>query len=333
MGSYSSRVNPAIVSRQEPQAFIPIYENPFSRGGPPPADQSQVDEYSHPINVQSSPPTDTLLDEALSSLGAAHDAFRREDFARALQLTDEALRRMPDDPMLHQFRALSLFALRRYEEAAATLHAVLAVGPGWDWTTMVSLYGNRDTYTRQLRLLEDYAEEDPRAPAARFVLAYHYLTTGYADEATGQWARVLALRPNDALSAGLIRELQPLRASNRDHVSRTPMISDSSGGAAGSAPAGKPGRLIGTWIARPAADTTITLVFQPRRRIVWKVRQQGRDREFAGFAIYQQRTLTISQDQDNSLVGTVHWQDEDHVTFKVLASRPGDPGLSFARSP
>jgi hypothetical protein len=31
---------------------------------------------------------------------------------------------MPDDPLLHQFRALALFALRRYEEAAAALYAV-----------------------------------------------------------------------------------------------------------------------------------------------------------------------------------------------------------------
>jgi hypothetical protein len=100
----------------------------------------------------------------------------------------------------------------------------------------------------------------------------------------------------------------------------------------GEAISGKPGKRVGTWIARPAADTTITLVFQPRGLIVWKVSQPGRDREFAGFAIYEQKILTLSQDQDNSLVGLVHWQDEDHFTFKVLASRPGDPGLTIAKS-
>jgi hypothetical protein len=76
----------------------------------------------------------------------------------------------------------------------------------------------------------------------------------------------------------------------------------------------------------------ITPIFQPRGQIVWNLSQPGHDREFAGFAIYQQRTLTVSQDQDNSLVGTVDRQDEHHFTFKVLASRPGDPGLSFAKS-
>ena len=44
-----------------------------------------------------------------------------------------------------------LFALKRYDEAAAALYAVLSVGPGWDWTTLISLYADPETYTQQLR--------------------------------------------------------------------------------------------------------------------------------------------------------------------------------------
>ena len=58
---------------------------------------------------------------------------------------------MPNDPTLHEFRRLVLFALDRYDEAAAALYAVLSVGPGWDWTTLISLYGDPETYTQQLR--------------------------------------------------------------------------------------------------------------------------------------------------------------------------------------
>jgi Flp pilus assembly protein TadD len=47
------------------------------------------------------------------------------DFARALRLTDLALRPHPNDPVLHEFRALCLFALGRYDKAAAALYAVL----------------------------------------------------------------------------------------------------------------------------------------------------------------------------------------------------------------
>jgi hypothetical protein len=37
---------------------------------------------------------------------------------------------MPRDAVLHEFRSLALFALQRYSESAAAIHAVLAVGPG-----------------------------------------------------------------------------------------------------------------------------------------------------------------------------------------------------------
>ena len=310
------------------------YDNPFYRGAPTPGEaRPRFDDYSRPINVQNPPPTETLLFEALASFGAARDAFRREDFSRALQKTEESLRLMPDDPMLQQFRALCLFALGRYEDAAAPLHAVLAVGPGWDWRTMVSVYGKRETYTRQLRLLEDAAEKPGAgAAAARFVLAYHYYTTGYADAALEQWGRVLGLQPDERVSAGLIRELQPARPRNGDQTARTPPIPGPSGSPAAASPSGKAGKLVGTWTANPAPDTTITLTFRPQGLIVWKVRQPGRDREFSGYAIYEQRILTLAMDQDNALVGTVSWQDEGRFTFKLLVSRPGDRGLTFAKS-
>ena len=41
--------------------------------------------------------------------------------------------------------------MRNYKEAAATLYAVLSVGPGWDWTTMIDLYPSEQVYESQLR--------------------------------------------------------------------------------------------------------------------------------------------------------------------------------------
>ncbi len=93
---------------------------------------------------------------------AGRQSFHNGDYAGALQQTDQALAKLPNDTTLHEFRALCLFALGRYDEAAATLYAVLSVGPGWDWTTLISLYPNVDAYTTQLRALEDYMQ----SPAA-----------------------------------------------------------------------------------------------------------------------------------------------------------------------
>ena len=49
---------------------------------------------------------------------------------------------------------LVLFALQRYDEASVALYAVLSIGPGWDWPTLVGLYPDVETYTAQLRALE-----------------------------------------------------------------------------------------------------------------------------------------------------------------------------------
>ena len=125
------------------------------------------------------------------------------------QLTDEALKVLPNDATLHEFRALVLFAVGKYDLAAGPLYAVLSVGPGWDWTTMAGLYPNIDVYTSQLRKLEAFISANPTSTAGRFVLAYHYLTQGHTDAAVGQFKEVVALAPQDTLSAQLVKQFSP----------------------------------------------------------------------------------------------------------------------------
>ncbi len=116
---------------------------------------------------------------------------------------------MPNDAALHEFRALCLFALQRYDESAATLYAVLTAGPGWDWATLSGLYPDVSVYTQQLRALEAYCGRNPSSPSARFVLAYHYLTDGHTLAALDQLKEVAALQPRDGLSPQLARQLEP----------------------------------------------------------------------------------------------------------------------------
>ena len=113
---------------------------------------------------------------------------------------------LPNDATLHEFRALVLFAAGKYDLAAGPLYAVLSVGPGWDWTTMAGLYPNIDVYTAQLRKLEAFVTANPNSTSGRFVLAYHYLTQGHTDDAVVQLKEVVALAPQDTLSAQLVRQ-------------------------------------------------------------------------------------------------------------------------------
>ena len=147
----------------------------------------------------------------------ARDAFKAGDYAAALDLTDEALKDVPDDPLVHEFKALALFARGEDARAAAELHAVLAVRPGMDWTTLSGLYPDVETYTGQLRALEDRCRRDPKAAAPRFVLAYHYLVAGHNDAAVAQLKAVLALEPGDRVARRLLTSLTgpPRRRPNR----------------------------------------------------------------------------------------------------------------------
>src|SRR6202034_3803449 len=118
---------------------------------------------------QSAPPPAEVADPAVAKFDAARAAFGTGDYAGALRLTDEALTVLPNDATLHEFRALVLFAVGKYDLASGPLYAVLSVGPGGDWTTMIGLYPTADVYTAQLRKLEAFVKASPRSTAGRFV--------------------------------------------------------------------------------------------------------------------------------------------------------------------
>ena len=130
-----------------------VYTNPYYAGIPTQVANSPYD-YSQPIPVDNStPPPQTALDAARSHFDAARAAFKGGDYAAALAEIDQAIKNLPNDPDLHEFRALTLFALGRYTESAAALYSVLAVKPGWNWATLIGFYPDVDTFTAQLRAL------------------------------------------------------------------------------------------------------------------------------------------------------------------------------------
>jgi tetratricopeptide (TPR) repeat protein len=323
--------------------------------------QPIVYNYAQPIDATTPPPEDTVTTQAMSAFDQAREAFRQGDYSRALDVTDQALRQVPNDPTLHEFRALVLYALGRYDEAAAALYAVLSVGPGWDWSTMIGLYANPDTYTQQLRALENDIAKNPRSAADRFVLAYQYLTMGHIPQATAELKDVVTLQPKDQVSAQLVQQLQqsqnspdgappaqgaapapsPVSAPPGNPAEAPP--SGPAGGAppggpaggappAGPAPTGKEGKLEGTWTAQPSPETTITVTFPDPAHFVWKVSHQGQEHQFQGETSFANGILTLAQDQNNAMVGDVTWKDSGHFQFKVLGGGPSDPGLSFAKS-
>ena len=345
---YSSYVNPyfALGALAQRQPAVVVQQQPV------------VYDYSRPIDLASPLPPQGVIDQAVASFDSGRTAFKAGDYARALQLTDQALRQTPNDPMLHQFRAICLFAVGRYDEAAVPLYTVLSVGPGWDWTTLIGLYPDIGVYTRQLRALEAYCDTTPRAAAARFVLAALYMTQGSNAAAIAKLREVVDLQPRDRLAAQLLDALTAKRQAepaltqaepaqpagdlstavtysnpNRAPDGPAPPRGPHEAGSAGelSLPSSPvPAKLVGSWTAVPAEGVTITLNLDGQKGFTWNVAERGQSRGFHGAATFDDGTLALAPSDQPPMVGRVTWKG-DRFRFKALGAPAEDPGLDFGK--
>jgi tetratricopeptide (TPR) repeat protein len=169
---------------------------------------------------------DTNTQQAMAIFNSGRELFKQNDYQGALDKVDQAIKMLPSDATLHEFRGACQFALKKYQEAAATLYAVLAAGPGWDWDTMQALYPNTATYTTQLRALEDYKRANPDKADASFLLAYEYLVLGYPDQAEKELEQVVKLQPTDKLSAAILKALQD-RSNPQQQQQQQPAVTES----------------------------------------------------------------------------------------------------------
>ena len=196
--------------------YYPYYNPYYSQ----PVYQTNVYNYSNPIPVATQGPPAQTAGLAASPnvddggpgptpenydpvMDAARQSFRNGDYAAALASVDAALAKNQTDAVMHEFRSLVLFARRDYRQSAAVAHSVLAVGPGWDWTTMSSLYPDPQVYTDQLHALEDYVQANPNAADAHFLLGYHYMIGSHAEASAAQFQQAHRIMPSDRLAAEL----------------------------------------------------------------------------------------------------------------------------------
>ncbi len=318
--------------------------------------QPIVYDYSRPLDLTSQPPAQSVIEEAGASFESARSSFTAGDYGQALKLVDQALLKTPNDPILHEFRAMSLFALGQYDEAAVPMYTVLSNGPGWDWTTLAGLYPSVDVYTQQLRALESYCNATPGAAAARFLLASLYMTQGSFDNATEILKQVVAIQPRDKLAAQLLESLTPKpeqadaaqptnppRGAPPQTIPAPPAVGETNPaptqqpGAVQPPPAPSlptspvPAKFVGAWNASPAKDVSINLTIDNNNGFIWKVTDRGQAREFRGTAAFDNDVLALMPPDQPPMAGKVTWKDDQHFQFRAIGAPPDDPGLNFAR--
>jgi tetratricopeptide (TPR) repeat protein len=323
------------------------YNNPYYGGG---GGGGSFGGYSYsqpiPVNYASTSvaattdsttqnPADAMLNDAIA-------AFKQGDYDTALNIVNRAITQYPSDSVLHEFRALVLFAKGNYREAAATLHSVLAVGPGWDWTTLSTLYPNIAIYTDQLRALENHIRNHPQDGAARFVLAYHYMTEGHADAAARQLEQVVQLVSNDRVAAELLRMLKPPaagqsatgQATDQRGPAPRPPAESATAPSEQSQPAPKPidpATLTGTWSASKPDGSKFELALNKDSTFRWKFTQGKQTNDFTGKYSVEANVLSLERKEGGALVGEVIPEGNGKFKFKAVGGPADDPGLDFQR--
>ena len=276
-----------------------------------------VPDYSNYDASNNAPPSSDVPASANDLFDQARAAFYDGDYDKALKLTDQTLAQIPRDATVNEFRALCLFALEKYKDAAATIHAVLAVGPGWDWATLAGLYPDTSIYTDQLRKLEIYAKKNPTAAEAQFLLAYHYITCGHTSTAVEKLQAVVKLQPNDKVAAQLLQMNQPETAA--PPPAEPPPDLD------------KPGvpleKLRGTWQAKQG-NNRFELTLTDKDEFTWTFSQGGKTQSVKGAYTVRANNLAMEPDSGGVMLAQIDLKSDKSLDFAVIDN---GPKLTFTR--
>ena len=317
---YYSAVPAAIVASSPYDYSQPVVVNNYVTNDGDLTDASTVQGGT--ATSESAPsPSDAAFDAALSS-------FKQGDYAAALAGCDKAVKLAPNDSVIHEVRALSLFALGRYPEAAATLNAVLAAAPGMDWTTLSGLYGSVDAYTQQLRKLEDFCRANPDSAAGYFVLAYHYLVGGYSDMAADALRVVVAKQPGDVVAKRLLDALAP---KEEKPPAQPPAAEPEPTTAPAAAPAGPQTDLVGTWKATAGKDS-VDLVITEDSQFTWKATPSGREPVAISGTIETARdAIALVSESAGTMAGKVASKGADAFEFTFAGAPTEAKPIAFQR--
>ncbi len=309
------------------------YSNPYPAQPVPSAQGGQV-TYTQPITVvaaETAPADDDagkMTEDSESSVAESQEAFKQANYLLALEAANKAVGEAPGDGALHEYRALVLFALGKYSEAAGVLNPVLAGGPGWDWTTLISLYQSQETYLSQLQALENYCKAKPDAADARFLLGYHYMVCGFLDKATVEFAAAARLQPADSVSA----QLRDLTAASSNNGAEDKSLDPEAPANQTPPPTPVPlEQLTGTWVADKGAQGTISLAFKDDGKFVWTYRNGEKTNAFEGEFSMNHDGLLVLDAEESQMVASVALPQDGGLKFVLVGGPPGDPGLDFKK--
>ncbi|RPI85951.1 MAG: hypothetical protein EHM42_06365 [Planctomycetaceae bacterium] len=319
------------------------YVNPYQSS----AASSRLD-YSRPIDTAVFLTHDRNPQAlAFGQLSRALDLMRGRDYGQSLSVLDSILTEDPTDVGLQELRALALFGLGRYDEAAETLYSGLSVAPGCDWTTLIFCFGKLDDYNQSMAALREFVKSNPSSAAGQFLLGYHFMTQGHEDAARVRFQRAFEREPRDQVSRMML-ELLPDPKSPATAAPPAPVLPP----LAGAPPvadqhadeseaeteeefaertAREAAPYLGVWNATGADGAPVSLELQSNGAFRWQHSAPNRAFVSDGRFEINGDLMALQFATGALLITRLSPADKDQIVVQPVRSPPGCSGLTFSR--
>ena len=140
-----------------------------------------------PTPVISAKPDPAAADSARDFSRDGELSFKKGDYKQAVREWRHALLEDPQNGTLIMMMAQAQFQTGDFNQSAGAVQAGMMMLPKDKWGIVVGnfkeLYSDTQDYVDQVKVLEKAIKDDPKNPALRFLVGYHYMYLGYPAEA------------------------------------------------------------------------------------------------------------------------------------------------------
>jgi hypothetical protein len=135
---------------------------------------------------------------------AAMEAFQLGNNHEAFLITDRLIDGLPTSSDLLQFRSLIHLRAGNFKKSAADVYEGVRLGAIWTTDQVDKVYGDKQRYRDDVRVLGLLAASNPEALETQFLLAYHQMVAGDLAASRISLKQMLAVRPDEPLATALV---------------------------------------------------------------------------------------------------------------------------------
>jgi hypothetical protein len=165
------------------------------------------------------PPQEEPRDESGRLIQLGLEAFARQEYGLAARRFEQAAVADPAAPLSHFLQAQAQFALGKYRDAVASIHAGMRLRAGWPqapFRPRLQLYKDREAdLDTHLKRLETVLDKNPEQPVFLFLLGYELWFDGRRAEALPLFQRARGAAPDPTFIDEFLKAGAPVPVAAR----------------------------------------------------------------------------------------------------------------------